>query len=189
MVPVPGARVPTGGNLSFMVYRGRRRDGSPHYHRGIDLPAPFGSPVVAAAGGTVVQTVDAYRPGYRGYGKVVVIRSPGGLFFLYAHLDRIDVAAGAVVKAGEPIGTVGKTAYTREEPAGELKRSGPHLHFEVSDSAYPKPAEARRLDPVAMLRRLAGGRPTPTRAPTRATGGGAGLALAAVALVWAFSSK
>jgi murein DD-endopeptidase MepM/ murein hydrolase activator NlpD len=174
MIPVEKAKVPTAGKLSFGYQR------SPtHRHQGVDLVAPLGTPVRAAAPGRVVNVVNAYTPGFRGYGKTVVVwNAPMGLYFLYAHLDSITVSPGQTVMAGDQLGTVGKTAYTEAEPTGDIK-TGPHLHFEVSRGAYPKPSEAPRVDPVAVLRDLAGG-----AVPALGNGGAVLLVLLGLALLF-----
>ncbi|MES1247916.1 MAG: peptidoglycan DD-metalloendopeptidase family protein [Actinomycetota bacterium] len=91
--------------------RGRR------FHAGIDLPAPSGTPVLAAAAGTV--TWAAPRSG--GWGLLVVLRHADGVRTLYAHLSAIDVRVGDVVSGGTVVGRVGATGDA----------TGPHLHFEV----------------------------------------------------------
>ena len=137
-----------------MYYRGITARGTKHWHRGVDLIAPLGAPVLAAEGGVVEHAVRSYRSGFTGYGKVVVIKDTNGFHYLYGHLDRVDVSKGSKVTRGQQIGTVGITAFTRGNPTGMLRSRNPHLHFEVSDSKYPKPAEATRLDPVAHLSRI-----------------------------------
>ncbi|MEN4010957.1 MAG: M23 family metallopeptidase [Bellilinea sp.] len=99
-------------------------------HTGIDIDAERGTPVLAAAEGTVVW---AGLGLYKGpdspddpYGLAVAIRHDFGfdrrrLFTIYAHMDRVDVHVGQHVKAGEPVGIVGNTGFS----------TGPHLHFEV----------------------------------------------------------
>jgi murein DD-endopeptidase MepM/ murein hydrolase activator NlpD len=151
MIPVVDAKVPTSGILSFMYFRGYTDDGTAHYHRGIDLAAPKGTPIFAAEGGVVTQAIDSYTPGFRGYGKTAIIKSPRGIYYLYAHMDRLDVRKDQQVRIGQQIGTVGYTAYTASDPTGDLKNRAPHLHFETSDNPYPKEAEADRLDPVKQL--------------------------------------
>jgi hypothetical protein len=86
-----------------------------HYHNGIDLAAPLGTPVTAAAGGTVISAGPASD------GAVIVkIRHDDGYVSLYAHLDpSLVVSAGQQVAAGQKIGQVGMTGVT----------TGPHLHF------------------------------------------------------------
>jgi murein DD-endopeptidase MepM/ murein hydrolase activator NlpD len=86
-----------------------------HYHNGIDLAAPKGSAVRAAAAGTVIFA------GKQSDGAVIVkIRHADGYVTLYGHLDpSLDVKVGDQVAGGEKIGEVGMTGVT----------TGPHLHF------------------------------------------------------------
>jgi murein DD-endopeptidase MepM/ murein hydrolase activator NlpD len=87
-------------------------------HLGSDYAAPAGTPVRAAADGSVAR---AGRAG--GYGNLVEILHPDGQVTRYAHLQRIEpgVRRGSFVRRGEMIGTVGMTGLA----------TGPHLHFEV----------------------------------------------------------
>jgi murein DD-endopeptidase MepM/ murein hydrolase activator NlpD len=87
------------------------------FHPGVDLPAPTGTPVHAAAVGRVVLAA----PTSGGYGNLVVVKHSNGVETLYAHLSRILVAAGQPVTVGSLLGLVGATGET----------TGPHLHFEV----------------------------------------------------------
>ena len=88
--------------------------GGSTYHAGIDGAAPTGTPVHAAAAGTVTRSEhNTVR------GNVVVI-DHGGWTTLYQHLDRRDVGRGTRVTAGQQIGTVGATGVA----------TGPHLHLE-----------------------------------------------------------
>lgn len=90
------------------------RDG--RMHEGVDLAAETGSPVVAAAGGKVINA------GWEGgYGKMVEISHGGGLVTRYAHLSSIAVNAGQGVSDGQLVGLAGSTGNA----------TGPHLHFEV----------------------------------------------------------
>lgn len=148
MIPIKNARIPTKGILSFMY---KRTD--THFHRGIDLIAPLGTPVNAATGGIVIQTVEKYTPSYAGYGKVVIIKGNDDLYYLYAHLNKITTRLGVYVPTGKRIGTVGRTKYSSADPTGSLS-TGAHLHFEVSDTPYPKHSEAERLDPTVILAKL-----------------------------------
>jgi murein DD-endopeptidase MepM/ murein hydrolase activator NlpD len=96
---------------------GRRRvfNGKPRSpHSGTDLTAPEGTPVQAAAGGVVALADDHYFSG-----RIVVLDHGGGIYTAYAHLSRIDVAAGDTVQAGQPIGRVGATGRV----------TGAHLHW------------------------------------------------------------
>ncbi len=106
------------------------------------------------AAGVVEKAFSRLGPGFSGHGKVVVIKG-GGLWFLYSHLDRVDVRVGQRVRKGQQIGTVGRTCYKRGDPQRQC--SFDHVHFEVSPRRYPQPAEAPRLDPVAWLQGAGGG--------------------------------
>ena len=89
---------------------------SSEFHPGQDITAPPGTPVVAAADGTVAQA------GWQsGYGQVVVIDHGNGLTTRYGHLSKIEVAVGQALKRGEELGQVGSTG----------RSTGPHLHYEV----------------------------------------------------------
>lgn len=85
-------------------------------HPGLDIGAPAGAPIRAAASGRVL--VAAYNGGY---GNLVVIDHGRGLATAYAHQARLAVAAGQTVAQGQVIGYVGSTGVS----------TGPHLHFEV----------------------------------------------------------
>ena len=88
-------------------------------HTGLDFAAPSGTPVMAAASGTVVST------GYEGaYGNRVVIRHGNGVMTTYNHLSSVSVSPGAKVSTGDQIGRVGTTGNT----------TGSHLHFEVTQN-------------------------------------------------------
>jgi Peptidase family M23 len=142
--PVPGARVPSSSKLQW----GNQRSPT-HTHNGLDIPAPEGTPVVAARAGRVEQASAQWQQGFSGYGGHVVIAS-GPERDLYAHLAAVAVAPGQVVQAGERIGSVGRTAFTAADRTALLK-SGPHLHFERSPRAYPQASELPRLDPLPIL--------------------------------------
>lgn len=85
-------------------------------HSGIDIKAPSGTPVVAAASGEVV-----YCGELRGYGNVMIIRHSDELSTVYAHLKDILVQEHQRVTQGQVIATVGNTG----------RSEGAHLHFEV----------------------------------------------------------
>jgi len=91
-------------------------------HTGIDIGAPSGQPIKAAAAGTVVSA-----SANSAYGNMTIISHNGGLATMYAHQSRFGVRAGQTVKQGQVIGYVGTTGYS----------SGPHLHFEVHVNGRP----------------------------------------------------
>jgi len=98
-------------------------------HDGIDIAAPLGTPILAAAEGVVL-----YSGYQRGYGHIVIVDHGGGLLTLYAHNQANLVKEGERVKAGTPVAKVGMASRT----------SGPHVHFEVREDAVPK-------DPLKFL--------------------------------------
>jgi len=104
---------------------GSTTNGTREPHHGVDIANPSGTPVYAAANGTVVfagpDKEAIYSPWPNFYGNLVVIQHKDELFTLYAHLSRIDVKAGGVVGVGTKIGEVGRTGVA----------IGSHLHFEV----------------------------------------------------------
>ena len=94
-------------------------------HSGVDLAAPYGSPVIATADGIVGQA--DWRGGY---GLFVAVES-GGVQTRYAHMSRLNVVAGQRVRRGDVIGYVGSTG----------RSTGPHLHYEVR-------VNGRAVDPL-----------------------------------------
>jgi len=91
-------------------------------HTGIDIAAPMGAPIAAAADGTVI-----YVGWMTGYGNVVVLDHGNGVSTVYAHLSASAVHVGQVVHRGEIIAHVGMTGWS----------TGPHLHFEVRQDGQP----------------------------------------------------
>ncbi|WGT66701.1 peptidoglycan DD-metalloendopeptidase family protein [cyanobacterium endosymbiont of Epithemia clementina EcSB] len=100
-------------------------------HRGIDIAAPIGTPIIAAAPGEVITA--GWNSG--GYGKLVKVRHPDGSITLYAHNNRLLVRRGQKVEQGQQIAEMGSTGYS----------TGPHLHFEVH------PSGTGAVNPVALL--------------------------------------
>ena len=98
-------------------------------HTGIDLGAAYGTPIAAAASGSVI-----YADWLGGYGNLTVIDHGGGLATAYAHQSRIAVSVGESVAQGQIIGYVGSTGHS----------TGPHLHFEVRVNGQP-------VDPLGYL--------------------------------------
>jgi secretion/DNA translocation related TadE-like protein len=97
-------------------------------HTGLDFAAPAGTPVLASAGGRVREAGPAGP-----YGNLVAV-DHGGVITYYAHLFRIVVGPGELVRTGQQVGSVGSTGNA----------TGPHLHFEVRVAGVPR-------DPAAFL--------------------------------------
>ncbi len=87
------------------------------FHTGVDLAAPYGTPVLAAESGTVILVKYLTTS----YGHYVVIDHGGSYTTLYAHMSTINVSVGDTVSRGQQIGAVGSTG----------RSTGNHLHFEV----------------------------------------------------------
>ena len=121
---------------------GDPRGGGTRAHGAQDIMAPRGTPVVAAAAGTVEKIFESGAGGH-----TVYVRSDDGTrIYYYAHLDRYapGLAEGQRVAAGAPIGTVGFT--------GNASPDGPHLHFEVKRmNAGERWYEGAPLNPYPLL--------------------------------------
>ena len=104
--------------------------GYPHFHTGIDLVEPFGSPVYAADDGVVALVGSSSS----GYGNFVVIAHSGGLDTLYGHLSTALVKLGDRVTQGQPVGLEGSSGNS----------TGAHLHFELRINQRP-------VDPAPYL--------------------------------------
>ncbi len=96
-----------------------------HGYNAIDIGAPFGTPILASASGTVIISRDWGWNG--GYGNYVVIKHNNGTQTLYAHNSRNIVSSGQSVVQGQVIGYVGSTG----------KSTGNHLHFEIRGAKNP----------------------------------------------------
>jgi murein DD-endopeptidase MepM/ murein hydrolase activator NlpD len=114
--------------------------GYAHFHTGIDLAEPLGTPVLAADDGVVA----AAATGTTGYGNYVVLAHGDGMATLYGHLAAALVRSGQKVVQGQPIGLEGSTGNS----------TGPHVHFELRLNGQP-------VDPRPFL---PAGAPSPTRA-------------------------
>lgn len=102
---------------------------SGHAHAGIDIAVPIGTPVKAAAGGTVIFTGTK-----GGYGTDVTIDHGGGVTTNYGHLSNIGVAPGQTVRSGQVIAASGNTGTS----------TGPHLDFSVRRDGVA-------VDPLPLL--------------------------------------
>lgn len=101
------------------IIGGRKSQGI-HGHNAVDLAAPVGTPIYAAAGGIVI--VSKMNGAWNGgYGNYVVISHPNGTQTLYAHTSRNLVSVGEQVSKGDMIAKIGNTGES----------TGPHLHFEL----------------------------------------------------------
>lgn len=92
-------------------------------HTGLDFPADIGTPILAAAGGMVVN-VEVHP----GYGNLVEVDHGNGLVTRYAHASKVHVKIGDLVKRGQRVADVGNTG----------RSTGPHLHFEVLVDNVPQ---------------------------------------------------
>jgi murein DD-endopeptidase MepM/ murein hydrolase activator NlpD len=91
-------------------------NGEGEFHKGVDIAAPFGTPIVATADGTIESAAMG-----NGYGNEVVIDHGGGVKTIYAHMSGFHCSAGDYVLRGQVIGYVGMSGRT----------TGPHVHYEV----------------------------------------------------------
>lgn len=99
-------------------------------HKGIDIAAPIGTPINAAADGTVV--VAGYQSGY---GNLVEIRHIDGTTTRYGHNSELSVSVGQTVRQGQQVARMGSTGHS----------TGSHLHFEI------RPSGGNAVNPIALL--------------------------------------
>jgi murein DD-endopeptidase MepM/ murein hydrolase activator NlpD len=100
-------------------------------HAGIDIAAPVGTPILAAASGVV----DYAQWNDGGYGNMIDIRHADGTVTRYAHMNELHVKEGQTVSQGQLIGGMGSTGFS----------TGPHLHFEI------RPNGGSAIDPMTFL--------------------------------------
>ena len=100
-------------------------------HQGIDIAAPIGTPILAAASGVVEYAT--WHDG--GYGNMIDIRHADGTITRYAHMNALYVKEGQTVSQGQTIGEMGSTGFS----------TGPHLHFEI------RPNGGSAIDPMIFL--------------------------------------
>ncbi len=138
LVPVEGVKLTSDFGMRWHPVLGGRRQ-----HKGVDLAAPTGTPIRAAADG-VVGRADWFS----GYGLYVSLEHGGQIETRYGHMSRLNVAAGQAVRKGDIIGYVGTTG----------RSTGPHLHYEVrvaGEAVNPMPylqsGEIQRATPSTRL--------------------------------------
>lgn len=134
----PASKSPAGGTSSGGKYKGPsypgffmrpiaggKRSQGVHGYNAVDLAAPYGTPIYAAASGRVIL---ARASGYNGgYGVYLVISHSNGTQTLYAHCSSLAVYSGQNVEKGDIVGYVGSTG----------RSTGNHLHFEVRGASNP----------------------------------------------------
>ena len=126
--PLPGRPIDSPFGLRRMPWEAEGR-----LHEGVDIAAPLGEPVRAAAPGVVARIDDG-----AGYGRFIEVQHAGGLVSTYAHLEgaAAGLQPGSPVQTGDVIGFVGSTG----------RSTGPHLHFELRKDGAP-------LDPAQFIGR------------------------------------
>lgn len=125
----PGTFVAGSGRLSWPVPK-RINQYFSWYHQAIDLGGPYGTPIYAAASGTVV---DAKKQNYS-FGWYCIIDIGGGMTVAYAHMSDLACSMGQQISRGQYIGAIGTTG----------RATGPHLHLEVRQNG-------KGVDPLSLL--------------------------------------
>lgn len=116
---VPGLIWPTSGRISCRWW-------GYYNHRGLDIAAPSGTPIYAAAAGTVI----SYKNLRNGYGRHIIIDHGNGVQTLYAHTSAVYVKVGQKVSRGQQVAAVGRTGWA----------TGNHLHFGIMiNGVYKNP--------------------------------------------------
>ncbi len=114
--PVPAKAASSSSLSSGFVNRVSPITGRREHHTGYDIPAPYGSAIVAAESGTVI-----YSGWMSGYGNTIMISHGGGLVTLYGHNSSLVVSKGQTVSRGQTVAKCGSTGWS----------TGNHCHFEV----------------------------------------------------------
>lgn len=158
----PKVIFPVAGGARYRDDWGEPRSGG-RTHQGNDLFGAEGTPLLAVEDGTIGRAyVDPLG------GNAVTLVGASGARYYYAHLSTFAVRTGQAVRAGDTVGTLGKTGNAQGTP--------PHLHFEIHPGGGPA------VDPYAALRAMTIG----TARPWWLGAGGAMIAALAVAgwFVW-----
>ena len=129
-MPVAG-RITSGFGMRYHPILGFGR-----MHKGIDIGAPWGSPIYA-----VIEGVVQFAGRSSGYGNFVKLAHPGGLGSGYGHMSRIAVSPGMRVQRGQVIGYVGSTGMS----------TGPHLHWEIWRNGVAIDPRSLSMTSVAQL--------------------------------------
>lgn len=123
----------------------KNKDGSDRVHQGWDFAAPIGTPCYAVAAGTV-KTAGTHKD----YGRYLLLELDeivgGARWAYYAHLDHVEVAIGARVVEGQPVGRTGNSGN-----AVSLHDSEDHLHFEARTTPSPGLGLAGRVSPLTWF--------------------------------------
>ena len=121
--PMPSSHLITSG----FGYRGEVTANSGTFHSGVDIGVAAGTPIIAAAGGTVVQASYHWS-----MGNYVLIDHGGGIYTVYMHCSKLLVSTGQSVSQGQQVGLVGSTGVA----------TGPHLHFGLKiNGTYVNPLQ------------------------------------------------
>ena len=125
--PVPSVAASSSSLSSGFVTRDRPIGRGSEFHTGYDIPASYGSAVVAAEAGTVI-----YAGWMSGYGNTIMINHGNGLVTLYGHNSSLTVSKGDVVTRGQQVAKIGSTGNS----------TGNHCHFEVRVNGSPVSPES-----------------------------------------------
>ncbi len=112
---------PMGGSITSGFGRRGFWIGSSNFHTGLDIAAPYGTPIYAAKGGVVQES------GYGYFGLNVWVNTGAGVQNIYGHMSRVAVYGGQYVERGQLIGWEGCSGIC----------TGPHLHFEIRVNGSP----------------------------------------------------
>ena len=122
------------------------RGGGSREHHAIDIMAPLGTPVLAAASGTVEKIFESAAGGH----TIYVRTRDGRTMHYYAHLDSYGVGEGQAVEQGQPVARVGNT--------GSAAAGAPHLHFEIKTmAAGERWWQGSNVNPYPLLARIGAG--------------------------------
>jgi len=147
VITIPGGEMQAPAQTTTSTYTAPRRSSGPNYdgyyiwpvdggritqgihgYNGVDVGAPYGTSVFAAAGGEVIiSRYSSGNPWFGGYGNYIVVEHANGTQTLYSHLSNVIVKRGWNVVQGQVIGYIGSTG----------RSTGPHLHFEVRGAKNP----------------------------------------------------